>query len=432
MTLLNTRHSIRARRLIAVFAVTLAAGVACSDSGEPTAVVEVQIVTLPNNQSLTGLVPGTTRQMLGVPVNKRGNFVDKPVTWTSSNAARVSIDATGLATAVAGGTAYIRATVAGLTDSVAFNVRFPVGSVTIDPATLTLNREGSAVLTATVLDTEGTPVTNRPVTWSSSDETIATVSATGVVIASAVNEGPATITASASNATDGGGVVTGTASVTVAGAPVVHTVTVTGGSGFRGNTGTVQLTATPTSGSGNLVPGTTITWASSDVGVATVDATGLVTFQGATDTLRITATAIGQGASASDIEGGADFRVAVHLMNDDSLAVPTIVAGQSYDYAVAGGAADSVQITTFAGTAGDVDLYLFAPGVTNTTANNAGGTQAVAGNGFNGWMCRPWEIGSAEECRRVLSTSGWYRVRLYAYSVTGDVEGLTIRMRVIP
>ena len=80
--------------------------------------------------------------------------------------------------------------------------------------------------------------------------------------------------------------------------------------------------------------------------------------------------------SPDTVSGSVDFEVATQLALDDSLVVPLIAEGESYDYAILGGASDSVQVTTFAGSAGDVDLYIFAPGVLNPVVNNNGGGSA--------------------------------------------------------
>src|SRR6185369_1392112 len=68
-----------------------------------------------------------------------------------------------------------------------------VHSVTVSPASVTLNVAGSVVLAASVDADAG--VTVRTVTWSSSDATVATVDGTGKV--TGVKAGTVTITAAA-------------------------------------------------------------------------------------------------------------------------------------------------------------------------------------------------------------------------------------------
>ncbi len=83
----------------------------------------------------------------------------------------------------------------------------PVASVEVTPASSTLTSLGEQLqLSATARDAGGTAISGKPFTWSSSDESVATVSASGLVTPEAV--GDATITAT----TDG---VDGTADVSV-------------------------------------------------------------------------------------------------------------------------------------------------------------------------------------------------------------------------
>lgn len=57
----------------------------------------------------------------------------------------------------------------------------PVASVTLSPATAIVVPQGTIPLTATLEDAAGNVLTGRIVTWTSSDPTVATVTATGVV-----------------------------------------------------------------------------------------------------------------------------------------------------------------------------------------------------------------------------------------------------------
>jgi uncharacterized protein YjdB len=432
------KHSLRApwaRLLTALAAVSLLTVSACSsDSGGGIGgsnVVKVEIVTLPNLQALSNLIPATTRQFLGVPTNSSDNWVDKPVTWATSNAAVVTISVDGLATAVAGGTAYIRATSGGKTDSIAFAVRFPVGSITLAPATITLAREGAQQITATTIDTQLATVTGRTVTWVSSNPSVATVSATGLVQASAVTADgtTTTITATAANALDAGTVITATRLVTVTGDPVVNNVLLTGTTGFRGNLGTLQLTAVARSGLNNVIPSGVITWSTSNASVATVDGTGLITFAGGTDTLTITAAAVGQGSGGSSPESVAAYRIVTQLVNGDSVNVPTISAGGFIDY-TASGNLGPFNVRTFSGgaigTNGDSDMYVFLPGAVGVVANNAGGVSGAP----NGFICRPWNVGSNEVCDIASVVNGWYRIRFFAYNEFGEpaVSGMRVRL----
>jgi uncharacterized protein YjdB len=121
-------------------------------------------------------------------------------------------------------------------------------------------------LTATVRDTTGAVVTDRTVSWTSSDELIATVSASGLV--SALGTGTATITATSETES-------GTATVTAIAGPAA-TVIVTPAATTVGDKKSVQLTASATDARGNRITGRAFEWRSSDTRIATVTSTGLV------------------------------------------------------------------------------------------------------------------------------------------------------------
>jgi uncharacterized protein YjdB len=69
----------------------------------------------------------------------------------------------------------------------------PIASITIVPASLSLAVGESSQLAADIRDAAGVKLDGRTVSWSSSDITIATISASGTVIALAV--GTTTVTA---------------------------------------------------------------------------------------------------------------------------------------------------------------------------------------------------------------------------------------------
>ncbi len=416
------------RRFTAMIAVSLLTLGACSDSDGggvgPSTIETVGIVTLPNNQTLTSLTPGDKRKILGVPTNSKGNFIDKPVTLASSNPAVFTLVADSIV-AVSGGTAYLRATAGGQTDSIAIGVRFRVATVTITPAAPTLRREGAQALTAVQRDANpavagGAVVTGRALVWASSNTAVATVSATGVVAATATaTDGQTTtITATAANTLDGAVATVGSITVTVSGDAVVSSVVISGGSGFRGNIGTTQLTALARSGLLNTIV-TPITWTSNAASVATVSSTGLVTFVGASGPVTITGTAAGAGAAGANVAGTAAFTIAPTLINGVTV-VNGMAGGAGVDFAFS---ADRVGAASFAATTsggtGDGDLYVFAPGVTNGTSSDAGGTN---------FLCRSWNSGNGESCPIDPVVPGWYRVRLHAWTPAGAVAGMNLTL----
>ncbi|MEW5916496.1 MAG: Ig-like domain-containing protein, partial [Gemmatimonadota bacterium] len=206
---------------------------------------------------------GDVIQMSAVVLDADGNVMAVPVTWSSSNTAVAVVDASGLVTGVAEGTASITASVGSLKASAPTNVSRRPASVTVVPATASLNVGGTVQLSAEVRDAAGNLIT-RSVTWQSSAASIATVSS-GLV--TGVAPGTATITARVQN-------VSGSAVVTVN--PPVGTVTIAASGNEPLEVGlTRQLSATATDANGQPIT-VTFTWSSSNTAILTVDQTGLV------------------------------------------------------------------------------------------------------------------------------------------------------------
>lgn len=129
------------------------------------------------------------------------NATNKSVIWSSDDRDIAMVDATGLVKAIDEGVAIITASIGKLTATCKLTVAreiIEVTSVEITPeGPITITEGEELQLTATIAPENAT---NKEVTWSSSDKTIATVSETGLVTAIAAGE--ATITASAGEASD--------------------------------------------------------------------------------------------------------------------------------------------------------------------------------------------------------------------------------------
>ena len=164
-------------------------------------------------------------------------------------------------------------------------------SMSIVPASVTLAALGETVqLTATVLDHGGQPVQGLTLAWTSSDGSVATVDAGGVV--TAVWNGSTTIWA----AVQGGG-ASGNVSVIVAQQAWEIRVSPEQRS-FSELGDTLRLSARGFDANGNAVEGAEFRWSSSDETVVTVDSTGLITVVG-NGTASVTASSGPATASAS-------------------------------------------------------------------------------------------------------------------------------------
>src|SRR5205809_159788 len=113
----------------------------------------------------------------------------------------------------------------------------PVSVATVDvtPATVNVTVGGTVQLVATPRDANGTPLSGRSVSWTSSNAGVASVTGSGLV--TGVGAGSATITATSEGKN-------GTSAITVTFVPVVS-VAVTPASASVNEGRTVQLTATP-------------------------------------------------------------------------------------------------------------------------------------------------------------------------------------------
>ncbi|MDR0508779.1 MAG: Ig-like domain-containing protein [Candidatus Methanoplasma sp.] len=115
----------------------------------------------------------------------------KNVKWSSSNRTVASVDAAGKVIGITPGTAVITVTTAdgGFTATCVVTVVAPVKNVSVDKSSVTLKEGHGEEITATVSPASAT---NKDVTWSSSDESVASV-VDGFV--TAIRKGTATITA---------------------------------------------------------------------------------------------------------------------------------------------------------------------------------------------------------------------------------------------
>ncbi len=144
----------------------------------------------------------------------------------------------------------------------------PVASVTVTPSPAAVAVRQTVQLSAVLKDGRGGVLNGRPVVWTSTDSTMARVSATGAVIA--LSPGYVTVTALSEGRSG-----TGTVMITATAAPVAR-VEVSPATASIGLGDTAALIAAPKDDRGNTLVGRATRWSSSDPRVASISATGTV------------------------------------------------------------------------------------------------------------------------------------------------------------
>src|SRR5581483_10583189 len=237
-------------------------------------------------------IDATQTQQLTATLTDSNNttLTGRTVTWSSSDPTIATVSNTGLVTPTGAndsGTVTITARSGGKAANATVTItQDPVATVTLAPSSSSIAATQTQQLTATLKDAGGTVLTGRTITWSSSNTSVATVSASGLVSPTGLNDtGTVTITATS-------GTAMGTATVTITADPVTS-VTVAPPSSSITTSQTQQLGATLKDAGGTVLTGRPVTWSSSNPGIATVSNTGLVQPVGAvndTGTITITAT----------------------------------------------------------------------------------------------------------------------------------------------
>ena len=194
------------------------------DSVAPAPIATIE-VTAPSDY----LLAAGTLQLTATAQDAQGHVLaDRNVAWTSSDASVLTVSPAGLVSGVARGTATVTASAEGVSNSVGLGVTV-LALVRVTAPTFVLQPGTSTQPLAVVVDSAGHEIAS-PVTWSSSDGTVATVAGTGRVTAQA--SGVASISAAA---------------VPVAGAmPIAVQTAITGKIAFISRRGPIHQAPQPT------------------------------------------------------------------------------------------------------------------------------------------------------------------------------------------
>ena len=140
------------------------------------------ITVTPSDATLTFL--GETVALSAQVRDAQGNVMNVPVRWSARNPNIVNVNPeTGVAFAVGDGTGVIFAEAeGGVREAISIEVRRVPRRVVFDPATLSLSGGQTQAVIASLADEGGSPMpTSGPITWSSTNTAVATVTTTGVV-----------------------------------------------------------------------------------------------------------------------------------------------------------------------------------------------------------------------------------------------------------
>src|SRR5260370_5089377 len=151
---------------------------------QPPAPTVASVAITPSADTLTAL--GQARQLTAVAKDASGTpIAGKAFTWQSSTPSIVSVDpATGLATAVANGSATITATADGKSGQALLAVAQDVASVVVTPGNAALTALGATLqFGAAAKDANNSAVTGVKFLWASSDQSVAVVDSTGLATA---------------------------------------------------------------------------------------------------------------------------------------------------------------------------------------------------------------------------------------------------------
>jgi len=145
----------------------------------------------PGSRTLTSL--GDTARLAAVARDANGNAIPgEPINWSTSDGGVATVGSDGVVSAVGNGSATITARADTASGTASMTVAQVVATVTLNGPAGPVSVGGQYLLAAQARDARGNVVAGAPLTWSSSDTTVATVSVAGLMVVKAV--GTTTIT----------------------------------------------------------------------------------------------------------------------------------------------------------------------------------------------------------------------------------------------
>jgi len=328
-------------------------------------------VTAPNN-----LAAGLTMQLAASGAYSDGTSSDvtAQATWKTSDSTIASVSSSGMLTALKQGSVTVTATMGSVTGSASVTVGQPVlRSISVSgPSSVGLGATVQYTAQGVYSDQSTQPVTSQ-LSWHTSDSTVATITASGMLTAQ--KQGSVTVTATV-------GSIAGNLSVTVT-APVLASIRVNPSSFSIAAGQTKQLAASGVYTDGSVQDVTSqATWSSSATNVVTVSATGLATgvSQG---TATITA-AVGSISGTSNATVGAAVLSSITVTPSSA----SVAAGETQAFAANaifsdGSQTDITSSVTWSSSAtgiATVDVTGLATGVASGSASITATSGTVSGS----------------------------------------------------
>ena len=389
--------TLRASALAGVLLWTAACG---SDSTGPDA---SEIVVTP---SPITLAQNATEQLSVSVLDSDGNLLTGvAVVFQSNDESIATVSPTGLSTSEgkAGQTSiFVRAT--GLTRSVPVTVTATASGVTLGPNPAVVAQLSTLQLEATVTDAVGDPVPGAPLTFTTSDPSIATVSATGLVTAVGP-AGQATIFANS-------GALVGQTTVLVTQTPTTlefgpSPVTLATG-------GSLQLAALVRDAVGDPIPAQPITYSAAPASLLEITSGGRLTSKGT----------VGSGTATAQSGGlTAIIDVEVIVAARPAGVITATVPLNGAPYGVAISATGQLLVSTLSGglyraQIPTLNFTLAATsGLSTDVAFNASGSRAWVSNAPDGQLTEYDVTGSTPVALRTLPLGGEH---LFGLKVSPD------------
>ena len=192
-------------------------------SGSATiTVLPIPVATVTISPPVASVAVGSTQQLSAITLDASGAILTgRTVTWSTSDATKAAVTATGLVTAVSVGTVTITAAseLKTGTSAITVTVPAPVATVTVAPLSASILVGGTVALTATARDVNGNILSGRSWTWTANLSVVSGSYQANVLTATGIGPGVSTVTAMSEGKS-------GTATVTViAVSPAITSIT---------------------------------------------------------------------------------------------------------------------------------------------------------------------------------------------------------------